>query len=74
MQLAARWTETDNLLYEEGKRIENFLVEREQHIEQINNLKQQVSKLETQLSVARSYTQTLKRQLDEIGLRKKGAA
>lgn len=74
MQLAVRWTETDNHLYEEGKRIENFLIEREQHIEQINNLKQQISKLETQLSVARSYTQTLRRQFDEISLRKKSPA
>lgn len=74
MQLAVRWTETDNHLYEEGKRIENFLIEREQHLEQINNLKQQVSKLETQLSVARSYTQTLRRQFDEISLRKKSPA
>lgn len=74
MQLAVRWTETDNLLYEEGKRIENFLIEREQYIEQISNLKQQISKLETQLSVARSYTQTLRRQFDEISLRKKGTA
>lgn len=74
MQLAMRWTETDNHLYEEGKRIENFLIEREQHLEQISNLKEQIAKLETQLSVARSYTQTLRRQLDEISLRKKGTA
>lgn len=74
MQLAMRWTETDNHLYEEGKRIENFLIERERHLEQISNLKEQIAKLETQLSVARSYTQTLRRQLDEISLRKKGTA
>lgn len=74
MQLAVRWTETDNLLYEENKRIENFLIEREQHLEQIVQLKQQITKLETQLSVSRSYTQTLKRQFDEISLRKKSPA
>lgn len=74
MQLAVRWTETDNLLYEENKRIENFLIEREQHLEQITQLKQQIAKLETQLSVSRSYTQTLKRQFDEISLRQKSPA
>lgn len=69
MQLAARWAETDNLIYEEGKRIESMLAEREQLLDKIAHLKQQISKLETQTSVARSYAQTLKKQLDEISLR-----
>ena len=73
MDLAERWNETQNLIYEEGKRIETFLAEREFHLAEIQELKQQVAKLSNQLSVSRSYSQTLKRQLDEASLRKKGA-
>jgi septal ring factor EnvC (AmiA/AmiB activator) len=69
MQLAARWTETETLMYEESKRIEHMLQEREQLTEEISQLKQQISKLKNQLSVSRSYAQTLKRQLDEASLR-----
>lgn len=69
MQLATTWTDIENSLYEEGKRVEVLLHENEQLVKAVTELKKQVSKLQNQLSVSRSYTQTLKRQLDEASLR-----
>lgn len=59
--LARKWTEIENLLYEDSKRIAILLAEKEQ-------LQNEVKRLENQASVQRSYIQTLKRQLDEASL------
>jgi regulator of replication initiation timing len=69
MQLAARWTETDTFIHEEGKRVETLLLENEQLTKEVVHLRKQTQKLTTQLAVSRSYAQTLKKQLDEASLR-----
>jgi hypothetical protein len=61
LDLAKKWVEIENLLYEDSKRIAILLAEKEQ-------LQLEIKRLENQASVQRSYIKTLKRQLDEASL------
>lgn len=74
MQIASQWTDMQSIAYEEAKRTEALLFEREELQNEVKQLKLENNKLRNQISVQRSYNQTLQRQLDEAGLRQKSSA